>query len=71
MARIAGVTHLVPAFLPPGNFLPSAFICPTHRRRPSTIAATARAFPSDVRGPVERPPWKRQRVLPGTGQFRQ
>jgi hypothetical protein len=70
-ARIEAVVHLAPAFLPPGNLLPSAFVRSTQRRLPSTIAATARDFPSGVLGPVERPPWKRQRVLPGTGQFRQ
>jgi len=39
-----------------------------HRRR---CAAAIRALPSVVLGPVERPPWKRQRRLPGSTLTRQ
>ena len=37
----------------------------THASRPATIAATARALPSAVLGPVGRPPCQRKRRRPG------
>ena len=57
-----------PGFLPPGNFSPSAFILSTHLRRPAIIAATTRALPSWVFGPVDMPPWNLQRLFPGASQ---
>jgi hypothetical protein len=57
-----------PGFLPPGNFSPSAFILSAHLRRPAIIAATTRALPSWVFGPVDMPPWNLQRVFPGASQ---
>ena len=44
LARIAGVTHRVPAFLPPGNFVPSAVVRSTYRRR-YLRAETAKSHP--------------------------
>ena len=44
LARIAGVTHRVPAFLPPGNFVPSAVVRSTYRRR-YLSAETAKSHP--------------------------
>lgn len=63
-ARIAGVIHASPDFLPQGNFFRSAFMRSTQLWRPATIATTARALPSSVRGPVLAPPCMRQRVFP-------
>ena len=65
---IAGVFQEWPAFRPHGNFFPSAFICAIHRRRPSDRAASTRALPSGVLAPVDKPPCRRQRFLPLTGQ---
>ena len=53
-----------PFFRPQGIGLPSDFNFASHRSRPAVIAATVRAMPSGVVGPVERPPWKRQRLEP-------
>ena len=55
-----------PGLRPPGIFSisPRAFascIRSSQRRRPSTRAATERAVPSLVFGPLERPPWSAQR----------
>ena len=60
-SRIASVTHASPPLRPAVNRRASARRRSTHLRRPSTIAATTRALPSGVLGPVEAPPCTRQR----------
>ena len=65
------LTTFEPSLRPPGNLRPSVFILSTQRRRPATMAATTRALPSGVFGPVDMPPWNLHRVLPRTAQLRQ
>lgn len=40
-----------------------AWLCARHRARPAKSAASDRALPSGVRGPVLKPPWNLQRPL--------
>jgi hypothetical protein len=50
---------------------PSSMSSPRRRAHRLRCAAPILAFPSTVFGPVESPPWKRQRRLPGTVATRQ